>query len=79
MRVGVEAALAAHQGATLRAGVGSRLVVPVAHQVCGFADRAQFAAGHGSDLRHRVGGGGCAAVRGRRGGPPCPAASCLHL
>lgn len=80
VRVGVEATLVAHHAAALRAGVEVRLVIPGAHQVGGFADGAQFAAGHGCNLWHRVrGGGDAASVRGHRGGPPSPAATHIHL
>lgn len=75
--VGVESALVASLAAALRAGVEVGLAV--AHQVGGFADGAQLAAGHGRDLWHRVGGRGDTAVRGGGGGPPCPAASYVHL
>lgn len=79
MRVGVEATLVAHHGATLRAGVDARLVVLDARQVGGFADGTQFAAGHGGDLRHRVRRRGHAAPVGGDGGrPPTPAAH-IHL
>lgn len=80
VRVGVEATLVAHHGAALCAGVDVGLVIPGAHQVGGFADGAQFAAGHGSNLRHGVrGGGDAASVRGHRRGPPGPAATHIHL
>jgi len=80
VRVGVEATLGAHHGAALCAGVGVRLVVPSAHQIGGFADGAQLAAGHGSNLWHRVRGGGyTASVRRHRGGPPSPATSHIHM
>lgn len=80
MRVGVEATLVAHLAAALRAGVKVRLVIPSAHQVGGFADGAQFAAGHGCNLRHRVRGrGNTSSVRGHGGGPPSPAATHIHL
>ena len=80
MRVGVKATLVAHHGATLCASVEVQLVVPSAHQVSGFADRAQFAAGHGSNLRHRVrGGGDAASVWGHRRGSSSPAATQIHL
>lgn len=80
MRVGVEATLVAHHEATLCAGVEVGLVVPGAHQVGGFADGTQFAAGHGRDLWHRVRGGGDAApVRGHGRGAPSPAAAHVHL
>lgn len=80
MRVWVEATLVAHHGAALRAGVDVRLVIPSAHQVGGFADGAQFAAGHGCYLRHRVGGGGdTASVWGCRRGPPSSATTDVHL
>lgn len=75
--VGVESALVASLAAALRAGVEVGLAV--AHQVGGFADGAQLAAGHGCDLWHGVGGRGDAAVRGGGGGPPRPAASYVHL
>lgn len=80
MRVGVKPTLVAHHGTALCAGVDVRLIIPVTHQVGGFADGAEFAAGHGCDLRHRVwGGGDAASIRGYRRGPPCPAASHIHL
>lgn len=78
--VGIEATLVASLAATLRAGVKVGLVIPGAHQVGGFADRAQLAAGHWCNLWHRVRGhGDAASVRGHRGGPPSPAASHIHL
>lgn len=80
MRVGVEATLVAHHAVALCAGVEARLVIPGAHQVGGFADGAQLAAGHGGNLWHRVrGGGDTASVRGHGGGPPSPAATHIHL
>lgn len=80
MRVGVETALGAHHGAALRAGVEGGLVVPGAHQVGGFADGAQFAAGHGCNLWHGVRrAGDAASVRGHGGGPPSPAAPHVHV
>lgn len=80
VRVGVEATLVAHLAAALRTGVKVRLVIPSAHQVGGFADGAQFAAGHGCNLWHRVRGcGDTASVRGHRRGPPSPAATHIHL
>lgn len=80
MRVGVETTLVAHLAAALRAGVKVRLVIPGAHQVGGFADGAQFAAGHGCNLWHRVRGcGDTSSVRGHRGRPPSPAATHIHL
>lgn len=65
MGVGVEATLVADGGAALRAGVvvwqGRRV-----GQLCGGAEGAQLADGHGGDLRHRVGrGGGDPPVRRR--------------
>lgn len=53
--VGVEATLIADLTVALRAGVK---VVPWTHQVGGFADGAEFAAGHWGNLWYRVGGGG---------------------
>ena len=80
MRIGVEATLVARHAAALCAGVEVRLVVPGARQVGGFADGAQFAAGHGGNLWHRVRrGGDAASVWGHRGGPPSPAATHVHL
>lgn len=80
VRVGVEAALVAHHGAALSAGVVGRLVVPAARQVGGFADRAQLAARHRCNLWHRVRGcGHAASVRGHTGGPPRPAAPHIHM
>ncbi len=80
VRVGVEATLVAHHAVAQCAGVEVRLVVPSAHQVSGFTNGAQFTAGHGCNLWHRVrGGGDTASVRGRRGGPPSPAATHIHL
>lgn len=77
MGVGVEAALIAHLAAALCTGVK---VVPYAHQVGGFADRAEFAAGHWGNLWYRVGGGGNAAAIWRHGGGPArPAAIHIHL
>lgn len=55
MGVWVEATLIADLTAALRTSVK---VVPWAHQVGGFADGAEFAAGHRGDLWYRVGGGG---------------------
>lgn len=78
VRVGVKATLVAHHGVALCAGVD--VVIPSAHQVSGFADGAQFAAGHGCNLRHRVGGGGdTASVGGHRRRPPSPVATHIHL
>lgn len=78
--VGVEATLVAHHGAALCAGVEVQLVIPSAHQVGGFADGAQFAAGHGCNLWHRVRGGrDTASVRRHRRGSPSPAATHIHL
>lgn len=75
--VGVEATLVAHHGAALCAGVACH---PRARQICGFADRAQFAAGHRSDLRHRVrGGGDASSVWGHRRRPSSPGATQVHL
>lgn len=80
MRVGVEATLVAHHGVALCAGVETQLVIPSCHQVSVFADGAQLAAGHGSDLRHRVrGGGDIAAVRGHRRRSSTPVATQIHL
>lgn len=78
--VGIEATLVANLEAALRADVKVGLVIPGAHQVGGFADGAQLAAGHGCNLWHRVRGrGDAASVWGRGGGPPSPAASHVHL
>lgn len=55
MGIGVEATLVADLTVALGTGVK---VVPWAHQVGGFADRAEFAAGHWGNLRYRVRGGG---------------------
>lgn len=75
--VGVEAALIAHLAAALCTGVK---VVPYAHQVGGFADRAEFAARHWGNLWYGVRGGGDTAAIGRcRGGPASPAATHIHL
>lgn len=80
MRVGVEATLVARHAVALRAGVEVRLVIPGAHQVGCFADGAQFAAGHGCNLWHRVrGSGDTASVRRHRRGPPSSAAAHIHL
>lgn len=80
VRVGVEATLVADLAAALRTGVKVRLVIPGAHQVGGFADRAQFAAGHGCNLWHGIRGcGDTASVWGHGGGPPSPAATHIHL
>ena len=54
MRVGVESTLTADQRVALCAGVAVRLAGRGVRQVGGLADRAQFAAGHGCDLGHRV-------------------------
>lgn len=75
VRVGVESALVADGGLTLGAGVVvgySRWV----GQLCSGAHWAKFAAWHGCDLWHGVGGGGChAAVRGYRRRPACSGAT----
>lgn len=77
MGVGVEAALIAHLAAALCTGVK---VVPYAHQVGGFADRAEFAARHWGNLWYGVRGGGDAAAIWRcGGGPASPAATHIHL
>lgn len=79
MGVGVKATLAAHHQAALCAGVVGWLVIPSTHQVGGFADGAQFAAGHRCNLRHRIRrGGDAASVRGHRRGPPRPATH-IHI
>lgn len=75
--VGVETALIAHLAAALCTGAE---VVPYAHQVSGFADRAEFAARHWGNLWYRVRGGGDAAAIWRCwGGPASPAATHIHL
>lgn len=80
MRVGVKPTLVAHHQAALCAGVDIGPVVPCAYQVSCFADRTQFTAGHGCNLRHRVRRcGDTASVRGRRRGPPSLAATHIHL
>lgn len=80
MWVWVEATLVADHQATLCADIEARLVVSGACQVGGLADGAQLAAGHGRNLRHRVGGGGdTTSVRGHRGGPAGLAATHVHL
>lgn len=66
VRVGVESTLVADGGLALGAGVvvgWSRRV----GQLRAAAHRAQFAARHGRDLRHRVGRGGRHAAIGRPG------------
>ena len=52
VRVGIEATLVAHHGATLRAGVVVWLAVRGAHEVGGVADGTELAARHGCYLRH---------------------------
>lgn len=80
MGVGIEATLVANLVVALRAAVKVGLVIPSAHQVGGFADGAQLAAGHGCNLWHGVRGrGDTASVWGHGGGPPSPAASHVHL
>lgn len=78
--VGVEAALVAYLTAALCTGVKVWLVICGAHQVGGFTDGAQFTAGHGCNLWHRVRGGrDAASVWGHRWGPSSPAATQVHL
>ena len=52
VRVGIEATLVAHHGATLRAGVVVWLAIRGAHEVGGVADGTELATRHGCYLRH---------------------------